>query len=258
MNNLPFKYYFYGSKNSIDIDVLIEITSDIMPLHQEDRKRYIKYLQNTYSLHNWNINLMVVQEGVVVDTVYPKTWIDSVNNSLYNTWNLHKQKYDLPIRKLVKRNKLLAIYKTVRTILTMLTRTEYRTIVKPIVNGCHDFKMKIEAIKQIDFNTILDFNQANMKNEDVWKVLAFYLQQNISLIRDGIEIYTKNDIIQHNEKLRNFIERNDISNADKEYFNELLNYYINDIVLPFGEYSSLNGMLTCNNEVINMKRETFN
>lgn len=257
MNNLPFNYYFYGSKNSIDTDVLIEITSDIMPLHQEDRKRYIKYLENTYDLHNWNINLVVIQEGVVIDTVYPKTWIDSVNNSLYNTYHLHNQVYDLPIRKLVKRNKLLAIYKTVRTILAMTTRTDYRKIVKPIINGCHDFNKKIEVLKQLDFTTIIDFNQVNMKNEDVWKVLAFYLQQNISLIRDGIEIYTKNDIIQHNEKLRNFIERTDISYSDKEYFNELLKYYINDILIPFGKYNSLDGILSCNDEVINMKRETF-
>ncbi len=257
MNNLPFKYYFYGSKDSIDIDVLIEITSDIMPLHQEDRKRYIKYLETTYNLQNWNINLMVIQEGIVIDTVYPKTWIDSVNNSLYNTYYLHNQVYNLPINKLVKRNKLLAIYKTVRTILAMTTRTDYRSIVKPIMNGCHDFNLKINILKQLDFTTILDFNQPHMKNEDVWKILAFYLQQNISLIQDNTELYTKSDIIQANDKLTNFIKRNDISNNDKKYLNELLKYYIDDVLLPFGEYNSLDGILSCNNEVVNMKRETY-
>jgi len=47
-DNFPYKYYFYGSDDSIDEDVIIEIPSDLMPKVQEDRKIFLKNIEIQY------------------------------------------------------------------------------------------------------------------------------------------------------------------------------------------------------------------
>lgn len=248
-SNFPYRYYFYGSHDSRDSDVLIEISKEMMPAEQEDRKRLIKSLEQEYDFP-WNANFIVVEDGIVVDTIYPKTWIDSLNNSLYHTYDLNKDKqtFPCPINRLVKRNKLLAIYKTVRTILSMLSRTHYRTIVKPILNGIHPFQLKIEALRKIDFTTIDDFNQDNTSDVDAWKIIAFYLGQNISLIEDNTEIYSKIDLCDNHPALKNFVYREEITLKDKQYLNHLIAYYLDEIVIPFGEYHCEKNIMICNDK----------
>ena len=255
---IPYKYYFYGSADSIDKDVLIEIPSFELPEIQEDRKILCHKIKTEYNL-DWNINLFCVENGIVSNTIYPKTWVDSVNNSLYNTYSLHEQVYTLPIDRCVNRNKLLALYKTIRTVLAMTTKTHYRKSVKPYMNGRHEFKFKLDVIKTIDFTTISDFEQPNMKNEDAWKVIAFYIGQNISLIRDGIEIYTKGDLVSNHPELEPFIYRKNISDDAKVVLNNILKYYIQEIVLPYGNYISNSNILTntLSGECIDMKKEIF-
>lgn len=254
--NFPYKYYFYGSDDSQDLDVLIQITSDLMPVNQEDRKVFIKNIETEYDL-NWNANLIIVEDGYISDTIYPKSWIDSLNNSLFNTYNLHKQVYPLPIKGLVKRNKLLAIYKTIRTVLSMLSRTQYRTTVKPILKGVHPFQKKIDALYKIDFTTIDSFSQDNTKDVDIWKIIGFYIGQNISLIRDNIEIYTKKDLIINHPDLTSFVYRQEITDCNKVYLNNLIKYYLENIVIPFGDYKCQERILICGNEKIDMKNEIY-
>lgn len=255
MNNFPFKYYFYGSEDSLDLDVLIEISKEQMPSTQEERKQYLKQLEIEYNL-NWNSNLIVIENSYISDTIYPKSWIDSLNNSLFTTYKNHldKQVYELPIKGMVKRHKLLAIYKTVRTILAVLSRSHYRTIVKPILNGCHDFYLKLNALKQIDFSTIKQFNQRNMNDVDIWKVLAFYIAQNISLVKYDIEIYEKKILIENHYQLSYFINRKELKPTDFYYLNLYLKELI-EMIENFGVYKTDNNLLYCKDEIIDMKKE---
>jgi hypothetical protein len=256
--DFPYPYYFYGSKDSLDADVLIEISKDMMPAEQEDRKRLIKSIEQEYDL-SWNANLIVVENGIITDTIYPKTWIDSLNNSLYSTYDNHKDKqvFPLPINRMVPRNKLLAIYKTVRTILSMLSRTHYRSTVKPILNGIHPFNLKIDAWRKIDLTTIDNFNQDNTSDVDAWKIIAFYLGQNISLIKYNLEIYTKIDLYVNHPLLKSFIYREEITQKDKQYLSQLIVYYLDEIVIPFGEYHFDKNIMICNDEKIDMKKEIW-
>ena len=255
-NSFPYPYYFYGSHDSQDTDVLISIPQEDMPTYQEDRKRFVKKLEEEYEL-SWNVNLVVIKDGIVVDTIYPKTWIDSVNNSLFNTYKLHnnKQLFPLPIKNEVKRNKLLAIYKTLRTVLSMLSRTHYRTTVKPILKGIHHFNLKLEALQKIDFTTVDIFNQDNVKDEDIWKIIAFYIGQNKSLIKDNIEIYTKTDLCKHHPELSDFVYRKEITLELKKTLNEMVYYYIYNILIPYGKYICDGSTLYCLDETIDMKNE---
>jgi len=68
-----------------------------MPVQQEDRKK----LELEYNFNNkLNPTLVVIENGLIVDTVYPKSSVDSINNSLYYTYNNHlnKQKFKNPIK----------------------------------------------------------------------------------------------------------------------------------------------------------------
>lgn len=242
---IKYKYYFYGSDDSTDIDVLISIPANDMPIIQEDRKRFVKSI----SQDNWNANLMVVENGIVTDTIYPKTWIDSVNNSLFYTYHLHNNIYPNPILNPVKRNKLLVAFKALRTICSVITRTEYRSVVKPVLNGKNIYDM-IELLYQIDFTKISSFNQRNMKDEDIWKVIAFYIGQYISLENNEIEIYTKKDLIHYHPLLTNFIYR---KNIDKNVLNMYKIIFLD--ILKSKDYIINNDVLICGDEKIQIKNE---
>lgn len=251
----PYKYYFYGSSNSVDKDVLIQIEKKEMPQVQEERKIFLKNLELEYHL-NWNTNLIVIENGIIIDTIYPKSWVDSLNNSLYVTYNLHEQVYENPINSMVKRHKLLAIYKAVRTVLSLNSRTDKRTFIRPFLNGIHDFNLKLKSLKSIDLRDINSFNQKNFKDIDIWKTISFYVGQNVLLIEQNIEIYTKNDLLRFYPELNVFINRFDYSNTDLNFLHSLLEYWIS-LVESYGIYLSQGERLSCNNEFINMKNETF-
>jgi len=204
----------------------------------------------------YNTNLVVIENGVVIDTIYPKSWIDSVNNSVFYTYknHLHKQVYELPIKEPVKRHKLLAIYKTVRVIMAHLSRTHYRTLVKPVLSGFHDFDLKLKTLPKIDFSTIIKFEQRNTTDIDIWKILAFYIAQNISLVKDDVEIYSKKDLIKYHPTLYNFIYRKELTKNDITELNRYLSIEI-DMINNYGEYKSVNSILSCGSEQINMKNE---
>ena len=204
----------------------------------------------------WNATLATLRDGYLADTIYPKAWIDSLNNSLFTTYHLHSQVYQKPVVGLMKRNKLLAIYKTARTTLTLLTRTHLRTRIRPIVNGIHPFDLKLEALKIINLVQIDDFHQKNTKNEDIWKTIAFYLGQNMSLIQQNIEIYTKKDLVVHHPLLENLIYRRSLALQDKEVLQSYLSQWI-EMAENYGTYTSSKGILSCKDETIDMKNEVF-
>jgi hypothetical protein len=255
MTNFPFPFYHYGSDDSKDQDVVIIIPEEIMPQIQEERKTMLNRLVSDYQ-KEWNATLATIENGYLKDTIYPKSWIDSLNNALFTTYYLHPQVYENPIRGLVKRNKLLAIYKTARTTLALLTRTHLRAEIRPIINGIHQFHLKIKALKIVNLTEIADFNQKNTKNEDIWKTFAFYIGQNISLIENNIEIYTKKDLLLYHPSLENLIYRRAITPQDKSVLQTYLTHWI-AMAENYGSYTSENNLLSCKNEVIDMKNEIF-
>ncbi|MFC0780061.1 hypothetical protein [Flavobacterium sp. HJSW_4] len=251
----PYPYYVYGSDDSTDLDVIIVISKEEMPEKQEDRKNKVLALLREYDL-NWNATFAVIENGRISDTIFTKSWIDSLNNALLETYSLHQQKHELLVTEKHLRNKTLAIYKAVRTVLTMLTRTEYRTQIRPILKGIHDFNLKLEALKNIDFVSISQFNQKNTDDIDIWKIIAFYVGQNIALIENDIEIYTKKKLVHHFKELEPFIYRKAILEEDKKVLQNYISHWLS-LIHNFGPFQSENGFLTCKNECIDMLNEKF-
>ncbi len=251
--DFPYLYYQYGSISSIDVDVIIQISKEEMPAKQEARKQKLKQLMLDFNL-DWNAIFVVIENGVLVDTIYTKSWVDSLNNAFLNTYKNHKQWFKLPINKKLERNKTLAVYKAVRTVLTMLTRTDLRTKIKPILKGIHPFQYKLEVLKEIDFSNFNSFNQKNTKDEDIWKIITFYITQNLLLISKNIEVYSKEEVLNYFPKFSSFICREEISTKDKERLNLLKKEWLESI-LSYGEFVSINNTLSCNNERIDMVKE---
>jgi hypothetical protein len=139
----------------------------------------------------------------------------------------------------------------------MLTRTEYRTTIKPILKGIHPFQQKIEALRQIDFTNIETFSQDNTLDIDVWKIMGFYLGQNTSLIRDNIEIYTKADLVKHHPDMKPFVYREPITREHKLLLNNKVSAYLNEIIIPYGDYKCQGQIMECKGEKIDMKDEVF-
>ena len=254
-DNFPYPFYFYGSADSIDCDVIIAILRSEMPVIQEDRKEWLKSLEQKYAL-KWNTVLAVIEGGYIVDTIYPKTWTDSLNNALWNTYSLHYQVFPNPISGKLKRNRLLAIYKAVRTVMSVLTRTHLRTTIRPVVNGVHPFEQKIAALEKVFLPELTDFGQRNMKNEDIWKTIAFYIGQNLSLILDEIEIYTKADLVLHHPSLRKFIYRESLDENDKMELQRTMKQWLT-MIKNYGEYLSTENILRCKDEIVEMKKEIY-
>lgn len=58
------------------------------------------------------------------------------------------------------------MFKTVRTVLSMLTRTEYRSVVKIALNS-KIFYDKIQVLSSVDFTRIENYKQTNTKDDDI-------------------------------------------------------------------------------------------
>ncbi|VXB85246.1 conserved hypothetical protein [Flavobacterium sp. 9AF] len=255
MKTFPYTYYFYGSADSTDKDVIIVVPKKDMPNTQEERKRLVLELQHQYNL-SWNATLAVIENNVMTDTIYTKSWIDSLNNALLRTYDLHEQHFPLLICQVLKRNKTLAIYKAVRTILTFLTRTKYRTEIKSVLKGVHDFNLKIKVLKRIDFISLNSFNQKNATDLDIWKIITFYVVQNKALLIEDIEIYTKKEAVDYAPESYRLVYRKNLHEKDKIFLQNTILEWLS-IIENFGIFNSMNGMLQCNNELIDMINEKY-
>lgn len=251
---LPYKYYFFGSENSSDTDVLIEVDS-IEEQHLNND--FIKKIKKEYSL-DWDINLIVIRDGKITDTISRKGSPDNVNNSLFQTYKLHKQQFPNPITEMVERHHFLATFKCIRNILSFCSRTENRNIIKSVLKKEYynssnpSFIDFVEVLKKIDFTKIESFNK-KFSDEDIWKKISFYLGQTLSLIKENNEIYTKNQLVSNYPHLKPFIERN-IKNIQKHLINELRDELI-EVVNEY-EVEFIGGRkLVWNNEIIDIQFE---
>lgn len=223
LRGLRFNYNFYGSHDSTDKDVVFYL--DKLPIFIEDRKRLTALIKKELKV-DWNPILAKVENGIVVDCTYPKASPESLNNSIFDTYNYHKQDFLCPVTRLVERNVILAIYKTIRLLLTYLTRTEHRTLIRPTVHWSFDLKLKIRKLQTIDFSMLEKFNQPNMKEVDIWKTWCFYVVQNKALL-SGQQIYTKLNAIEYEPNSYNFIYRKELTLENKKWFNSYVYEYLN-------------------------------
>lgn len=224
------KYNVFGSENSIDKDIVVFLNS--MPKTIEDSKKLCKKIENEMG-NDTNANLAFIKDGIISKCF--KGTPDEVNNSVFYTYVLHDQDFDLQVKKTIKRNVPLKIARSLRIILTLFSRTKYRKEIKKALKKEALDKLKVLE-KIISFND-LDFNKNGLTNADIWKNIAFQMIQTRALI-EGKEIYTKNDAIEYRPNLTEAINReqmNDshffILNSEKSlYCSKIKEYAINQLI----------------------------
>lgn len=203
-------FQIFGSKTSLDSDVMVFV--DDIPENEFDAtaicKAYnellpIKYPE-TFGNREMNCNLAILKNHVI-DKVYKGTE-DECNNSLYHTYDNFEQIHPNQILALIDRDVELKLLRTLRVLLSFLSRSSFRPDVKKALKG--DVYLKMETLESIDLSLLehKDLGKRNVKWEDYLKTMAFQLAQTRGLLGD-VEIYTKEDIIFYYPDLEFLITR---------------------------------------------------
>lgn len=210
-------YQIFGSENSLDLDLVFFIEE--MPETIAEKLSLTKELSQSIILFfpekEINANLAVQRNGHLVG-VYKGT-TDELNNALFYTYQNHHQKFGNQITKLLVRDVDLKFLRSARMILSFLSKTEYRSMIKSSLKG--DLDEKIQALEKIDLEQLSSFGK-NTNLLDIQKSIAFQLGQAISL-HEGKELYTKNEIANAFPDLKKYLSREentDFENLQKWLF----------------------------------------
>ncbi len=223
----------FGSEDSTDIDVfvIVDYIQNNAFYGIERCKKYdieiAKFLKTDIKV---NSNLVIIKDGIVTKVL--KGTCCEANNSILDTYHLHKQYIPNPITKRVERDISLKISRTIRVLLSFISKTQYRADVKAALNN-HDMNFKINVLENIDISTISDLGGKNIDMVDFMKTYAFQLGQTLALM-NGKELYTKTDIGIEYPELKPFLQR--VTGCDIS----VLNIYKNKFLKELGDikYSS--------------------
>lgn len=206
--------YVHGSEDSLDLDVYYVV--DELP----DIKKIREFCGAD---PEENRNLIVVKDGVVVDSYMGTP--DEINNALLDTYDLHPQTCPLCITRRLERNIILKQMQVVRGIMTTLSRTKYRSIIKPALK--QNWSRRVACVNQIRLAEI-DYTALGKKRDgtESLKVIAFQIGQGLGLL-EGCEFYTKSSMAAKYPKLRPFLYRE--TGADLKELDEMLQCYMEKI-----------------------------
>lgn len=170
----------HGSEDSLDIDVYVVIEKPILNIQE------CKELCETYK--GYNANLITIENGQV-SWCYKGT-IDECNNSILATYSLHPENtLPCPVTKRMERDVEQKVQRTVRGLLSYLSRTHLRDEVKAALKSS-DMNVKRAVLEKVTIWEFPDFGKKG-ENKDVYKFFAFQLTQTCALLHMGAEIFTK-------------------------------------------------------------------
>ena len=196
-------YNVFGSETSLDYDIMVYV--DAIPPIQQCKELCTKLeeeLAVDLPYKKRNVNLAVVEDGVITKVF--KGTPDECNNSVLATYHFHQQNQNLPITRRVPRNVPLKIARGIRIILSFLSRTEHRELVKKALRG--STADKLAALECIPFKDIHDLGKNNQDVVEFYKHAAFQIGQCMALM-DGAELYTKKDIASYCPSLEKYVNR---------------------------------------------------
>lgn len=210
--------YKYGSANSIDFDGMIFVDDVSNKQYWREVGHYI-----TKTL-NIEINFCVIKDGQIIESL--KGIPQVVNNSFYYTYNLHSQNtLECPVKTLYNNTEELKHVETVRSLLASISRSGYRSLVKPSLNS-NNMEERIEVLKEVDFN---DLEKIKLDHIDIsmLKSCAFVLGQSLTFLKKNKEIYTKGDIIDNIPDLKSMIHRENNIIENRKMLHNLKNELCN-------------------------------
>jgi len=216
------KFQIFGSKSSQDYDVLVFVDKlgTISENHELIKKLNIEletiFNDAVMSYKKVNANIGILENGQIVKVF--KGYPFEVNNAMLFTYENHKQLCDQYITKaypLTKDIAHLKLKRCLRFILSFYSRIpEWRPDIKAAMRG--DFKKRLDMASKINFTKYTDFPGKDELIEDIFKVIAFQLAQTTLLLK-GIQIYSKEEVLDYFPEFESFIKRQNIFDSDLEY-----------------------------------------
>ncbi len=224
---MNIKYQIYGSKSSIDTDMMVFV--DKLGTIQENHLLIEKLKIDLKDLYpnKIDVHLAVLTNGMITDVSHGT--YDEVNNSLFYTYENHIQKSPNVITATYDRSYGTDFYnikmiRIARFILSFFSREpELRSEIKIALRG--DLNLRITALEKISLWKYTTFPGKKEKHEDIYKVIAFQFAQ-IFALRNNREIYTKEDAIDFNSAFSKFILREELTEKDLTLLNIYLAYFI--------------------------------
>ncbi|WP_157560128.1 hypothetical protein U8527_19900 [Kordia algicida OT-1] len=194
-------YQIFGSKSSEDLDVCFFVNSlDHIRGNHDVVKLYTEQMDFQTS-KPINGNLAILKNGVVVENF--KGSADELNNALFTTYDLHDQEFKNHIKKLVSRDVESRIVRCARSLVASFTRTNLRKQSKTALRS--DVATQLDFLAQIQLKNYTDFGKHGSVIE-IYKSMAFQLGMTLALLK-GIEVYTKEGIIEIFPELENYLMR---------------------------------------------------
>lgn len=214
--------YIYGSEDSTDIDIAY-IVDELPDL--SECKNFCS------SDKRENRNLITIDNGIITSCY--KGTIDELNNAILDTYKLHKQDTELLINMKVDRDIPLKLIRSIRAMLSHLSRSQYRKEIKFALRN--DWTTRLNTLDNINLETI-NFNTLNnnMSKEDILKLFAFQIGQCRPLIIANKEYYTKSEImndLEYNHQLKLYLKR--IPHAPVSDLNHMMHVLITNIKYYF-------------------------
>jgi len=215
--------YIHGSEDSVDLDVCYIV--DKLPKTIKECQEFCRH-----PIENRNLATIDPSTMTIADCYIGLP--DELNNSLIATYPLHKQEYPMVLNR-VKRHPMLKVIRATRVILTFLTRTKYRQVVKQALRS-NSLTMRLNVLKNISLTSIDTFNK-KLKDEDIKKKIAFQIGQTILLL-NGKEVYTKAEIVNELPELRQYIYREPTDNT-------VLDLYLKKFIDTIPNFTENNGIV---------------
>lgn len=217
-------YQIFGSENSTDIDVMFfveEIPANIPACRALCNDLAQQFQQKKGISENINSNISVVENGRIVAIF--KGIVDESNNALFHTYKLHYQDFENNISQVLPRNIDAKLIRTARVLLSFLTKTTERSLVKKALQS--NFGEKLAALKTLTLRNYETESALGNTNSlpDFQKTFAFQIGQTLALL-EGREYYTKNEVGAHFPDLQPFLNRN--KGLSNEVLQEYLGIYI--------------------------------
>jgi len=224
-------FWTFGSPSSQDADILV-IVSDLSNIQNNKStvKSFEEYIKEAFGIDKeLNVNLATLEEGQIKEVF--KGTVDEVNNSIIDTYKHHRQHHELVITTRITRDVELKVIRTLRVLLSLISRTDFRKDVKKALKA--DALEKYKLLEKIDYSQIMDLNKESIKEVDYFKTMAFQLGQTIALL-NGVELSTKEDIAEQYPALQDLLMREKSHNARdtiEEYKKKLLSKINQDSLL---------------------------
>lgn len=236
MLDMQIIHYKYGSLDSKDIDVItfVEDISDT-----DSYRKLSFYMKQQFNLE---VNFCVLKDGYIVDS--SKGIPQSVNNSLYWTFGIHEYNRELvnPVKSLypIDQLKILKSVEAVRTCLSFISRTEFRSLVKPSLSS-RDMDKRIKVLRNIDY-----FLLTKELTVDQLKSMSFVIGQAYCLLRDIENVFTKQEVYKFLPELQEVLQRQGDFKNNLKIFNDLKNNFLDLLVKEYIIFKKENPK-DCNN-----------